>query len=154
MWLEKMNKLMMIVFKTKVKYQKNIQKKKVIKNAAKIWNAYTEKGPKFASDFTLSLGFKKSTYYKVMENSGKVETKLCHPENSTKWKENQIDKAIKWIEYNPVLTLEEIISKGIYNKFPFIYPSTLSSYLNGKLITLKKIRLNPIARNSIETKVQ
>ena len=57
--------------------------------------------------------------------------------------------AIKWIEDNPVLTLEEIIRKRIEIKFPFIYSSTLSSYLNGKLITLKKIRLNPIARNSI-----
>ena len=51
----------------------------------------------------------------------------------------QIETAIKWIEENPVLTLGEINDKGIQNNFPEITASTLSSYLNGQLVTLKKL---------------
>ncbi|KAK8836293.1 hypothetical protein M9Y10_039627 [Tritrichomonas musculus] len=66
-------------------------------------------------------------------------TKWTHPNHKNKWDDLQIETAIKRIEENPVLTLGEIIDKGIQNNFPEITASTLSSYLNGQLVTLKKV---------------
>ena len=101
----------------------------------KIWQAYNKNGVRFAKEFTFSLGYHKTTFYKVIENQGKIMTKWTHPNHKNKWDDLQIETAIKRIEENPVLTLD----KGIQNNFPEITASTLSSYLNGQLVTLKKV---------------
>lgn len=141
--------------KDDIKSMKRIKRKKLSgEDAKKIWNAYITKGPAFAKEFTYSLGYHKTTYYKVIECRGQINEKWHHPSHSKKWDDKELDTAISWIEENPVLTLNEIINKGLEEGFPFIQASTLSKYLNGRLITLKKVRINPIARNSIETKKQ
>lgn len=138
----------------KKKNRKEKRKKLSKSDALKIWQAYNKNGVRFAKEFTFSLGYHKTTFYKVIENQGKIMTKWTHPNHKNKWDDLQIETAIKWIEENPVLTLGEIIDKGIQNNFPEITASTLSSYLNGQLVTLKKVRIDPIARNSDETKRQ
>lgn len=70
-----------------------------------------------------------------------------------KWKQSEIDKAVEYIGENPVLTLEEIIDKSVNeNGSKKIVKQTLSNYLKSELITLKSVRINPIARNSKHTK--
>lgn len=70
-----------------------------------------------------------------------------------KWKPKHINKAIEIIGENPVLTLSEIVDKTVFETdAKQISKSTLSDYLKSELITLKAVRLDPIARNSIETK--
>ena len=141
--------------KNSINTKKRVKRTKLSSaDAKKIWNAYTVKGPAFAFEFALSFGYRKSTYYKVIDCQGQINVKWNHPCHSKKWTNEQINTVISWIEDNPVLTLDEMISKGLENGYPLIQPSTLSNYLNGRLITLKKVRLNPVARKSTETKKQ
>lgn len=70
-----------------------------------------------------------------------------------KWKQNEIEKAVEYIGENSVLTLDEIIDKSTNeNGSKKIAKQTLSNYLKSELITLKNVRINPIARNSKHTK--
>lgn len=81
----------------------------------------------------------------MFEHQSHIKIKCRHYNHFTKWEDKQIDTAIRWIEENPMLTLNEIICKGLENRFRFIQPISLSSYLNDGLNKLKKKRLNPVA---------
>lgn len=122
-------------------------------HAQAIYNAYLEKGDDVAKQVCNSFHYGTTTYYKVINSKGVVSEKYKHPEHKTKWDPDQIQVALNIINENPVLTLQEIIDKAVDDAdCPDICESTLSEYLKKECITLKECRLDPVARNSDETK--
>lgn len=122
-------------------------------DAQAIYDTYITQGDAMAKTLCQSFKYKKTTYYKIIQNKGKVTEKYKKPDHPTKWDKPKIEKAIEYINDNPVLTLEEIIDKAVEeSNFPRVAKSTLSSYLKTRLITMKSCRLDPVARNCDETK--
>ena len=128
------------------------RKKMTEDDAEMIWEAYERRGDFAAKLVAESLGYKKSTYYNAIHNKGGCAEKWKLPERSKKWDEQEIKRAIKIIEENPVLTLAEIVDTAVLRGNSRISPSTLSRYLDDKLITMKKANYHPIARNADDTK--
>lgn len=132
---------------------KNKRKRVQEADARNIYQMFIQKNDTFAKELCESLGYSKSTYYNIINNEGKVSLKYKNPEREKKWKEDHINKALEIIGENPVLSLEEIIDKTVEEtSAKKVAKSSLSSYLKAELITLKSCQLDPVARNSVDTK--
>lgn len=66
--------------------------------------------------------------------------------------EEQIDQICFFIEEDPSLTLKQIATKVQTEMHVAVSPSTVHSYLLGRVITLKKAHAEPIGMNSPENK--
>jgi hypothetical protein len=80
-----------------------------------------------------------------------------HPSKSRKCSEAQIDRALELIEEAPTTPLKRIIERmqtDPVDPAPQISASTLTSYLEGRLITYKQVTRHNQQRNSPEVKVE
>lgn len=134
--------------------EKTIKRKRVTASDAKaIYNLYDSKDDTLSKELCNSLGYSVSTYYNIIAKKGQITEKYKKPNRVKKWDDDDLQFAINSIGQNPVLTLEEIIDKTIHEtNASKIVNSTLSSYLKDQLITLKSVRLDPVARNTEENK--
>lgn len=123
------------------------------KDCKEIFDEAKYNGNIAGKNLCLRKGYEISTFYKCLRNEGVLNPLWKHPPHCNKWNDDLIDKACNLIGQNPLLTLEEILIE-MQNKYnaPEISLSTLSSYLNFSLITLKNITFHPTARNSDTTK--
>ena len=116
-----------------------INRKKICENDAKlIWNVFQSRGKINAKIMCDGLGYKKSTFYKIINNEGQIHTKWKKLEKTKKWNDQQIETAINIIEESPQSTLKEIIENTTNMGFPTISESTLEKYLKVELISYKK----------------
>ena len=112
----------------------------MLENALRIWKVFKWKGTDFAKDFVLNLEYKKSTFYKIIQNEWIAPAKCRHPKNHPKWKDIEIENVLKFINDNPVLTLNDFIDNSVNEKgSERISTTTLSNFLRSQLITHCKI---------------
>ena len=119
--------------------------------AQRVWTIFNEQGIEEAKQFHFNSGFKKSSFYRIIQNYGEWQEKQSF-ERNRKWTDQQIDFVIQQISNNSQLTLKELLDLAINNGYPEISISTLSSYLKLKLITYKQIHYIPQQRNAPRTK--
>ena len=78
-----------------------------------------------------------------MQHGGKRYEKLSH---------FHIEEITAWISENPTLTLEAM-KRRLWLEYEInVSSSTISNHLDGKLVTLKKIRSISKTMNSVENK--
>ena len=127
--------------------------KTVTHNAALIWETYLRGNKGEAKLLCEELGYKKSTYYNIINNEGEVND-TSYSIVRRRWTREQIDACIGFIEnINPQVTLQDL--RDIFVSqfgFPDITVATLWNYLDGKLITLKLLSQNNQMRNAIFNK--
>ena len=116
-----------------------------------IWHTYQKEGVEAAKKLHMQLGFKKSSFYEIIGKQGiwDIAVKNAKPK---KWNNTQIQDIVKFVNLHPQATLAEIVNEGERRGYPRITISTLHSYLEFQLITLKKVHNIAQERNSINTK--
>ena len=122
------------------------------KDAKLICETYIRGNKGEAKRLCESLDYKKSTYYKIINNEGEFnDTSYLIPK---RWSPQQIDACIGFIEnINPQVTLQDLhdIFVSQFN-YPDISVSTLWNYLDVELITLKLItQFNQMRNDQINT---
>ena len=122
-------------------------------NAKRIYNVFLNDGISAAKDFCFRLGYKLSTFYKIMKNQGKIIKKPITSRNK-KWKIEQIESIVNIIGEVPEITLKEIQHKSFEFGFPKISFGTIHNYLDSELITLKKGSHENEKRNTPENKIK
>ncbi len=93
----------------------------------------------------LDLGIKRTTAISIVR-SGKVKItqRGGSRQKCKKLSEQDLDKVIEQIENNPSLTLKQLCEE-MDNR---VCPSTLYKRLDGRLITYKMLKKEPVARNT------
>ena len=117
-----------------------------------IWSTYQQHGTNTALLTHKLLGFKKSLFYEIIKNEGKIPLRKQRIRQN-KWSPEQIQQITEYVEQYPQATLSEIINHGVTMLgLPKIARSTLARYLQLRLITLKRVHVLPQERNSPEVK--
>ena len=84
---------------------------------------------------------------------GGVQRRERGGDKRSKLQDNHIDQIVEWLELNCQLTLREI-SARIERQFNItVSQQTVSKYLDGRLISLKKIHIETNGMNSDANKV-
>lgn len=115
-------------------------KKKAIRNddASMIYQCYLDSPKHAALELAFSLGYGKSSYYKIIRNKGQITNNYINSFRKKTWNDEQIAEVIKYIECeNPQARLDEIVEKFVTQRgFPNICPSTLWNYIDGALMKM------------------
>lgn len=113
-------------------------KKKAIRmeDASLIYQCYLDSPKHAALELAFSMGYGKSSYYKIIKNKGVITNNYNNSFRKKTWTEDQIEEVIKYIENeNPQARLDEIIEKFVNQQgFPNICASTLWNYIDGALM--------------------
>ena len=123
-------------------------------DAREVYQMYIMEGAKAAKKLCEIKGYKKTTYYKIVNQEGVVVRPEASAYSHDKWDEQQIDTVIDYIEDgHPQATLAELLEEFCDRRgYPRIPLATLWRYLDGRLITYKEVQQWNQERNSDKTK--
>ena len=119
-----------------------------------IWLMYIRVGAKEAKALCSIKGYKKTTYYKIINSEGVLPDAAGEETPRVKWGLAQIETVVQYIEDgHQQATLLELVQEFCGRRgWPQISVTTMWRYLDGQLITLKQVQQWNQARNSPETK--